>query len=472
MPEPISRRAAQYVRMSTEHQRYSIEGQSVSNAAYALSQGYEIVETYRDAGISGLTLAGRAGLNKLLSDILSGDAAFGVVLVYDVSRWGRFQDPDEAGHYEFMCRQAGVRIEYTAEAFANDDSMATSLVKHLKRAMAAEYSRELSVKVSRAKGGLARQGFWCGGPPAYGYRRRMIAPNGDLGQTMEAGERKALQGYRTVLTLGPPEEVATVRRIFKEYVVHGLSVSSITRGLVAEGVLATHGKLWTRGRVWRLLRDGQYAGLRVVGRVSTRLRKRQLQDPSELVQLEDPSLTIISRGLYEIVQMNLNRFRRPTEDLLLEQLRRLLAIHGRLSQRIVNEDPHTCNTTVFRRYFGGLVPAYLRIGYELSNRQLATQTESFRDSRRPWRGVRLTMTEPEILAKLGALLARHGWISATLIDLDGDLPSSWACGARFGGLEKVYKMLGYAPNAKQLGRFRARAMRGRRTIDGRPPLLD
>jgi DNA invertase Pin-like site-specific DNA recombinase len=37
------------------------------------------------------------------------------VLVYDVSRWGRFQDIDESAHYEFVCKQAGIKVAYCAE---------------------------------------------------------------------------------------------------------------------------------------------------------------------------------------------------------------------------------------------------------------------------------------------------------------------------------------------------------------------
>jgi len=178
-------RAAQYVRMSTEHQRYSVEYQSVENAAYALARGYTVVRTYLDSGISGLTLAKRDGLKALLSDVVGGRADFEVVLVYDVSRWGRFQDADEAAHYEFVCREAGVAVEYTAEPFQNDGSLVATLVKHLKRAMAAEYSRELSAKVSRAQRGLGAKGYWQGGPAGLGLRRVSVNPDGSFRDQLE-----------------------------------------------------------------------------------------------------------------------------------------------------------------------------------------------------------------------------------------------------------------------------------------------
>ncbi len=89
-------RVAQYVRMSTEHQQYSTENQSDSIEKYAQARGMSIVRTYADHGKSGLNISGRTGLASLLHDVESGVADFVAVLVYDVSRWGRFQDADES----------------------------------------------------------------------------------------------------------------------------------------------------------------------------------------------------------------------------------------------------------------------------------------------------------------------------------------------------------------------------------------
>lgn len=144
---PIDRQlvpAAEYVRMSTEHQKYSADNQSFAIQEYAQRRGHEIIQTYADEGKSGLNIGGRAALQKLLEDVESGQAHFKALIVYDVSRWGRFQDPDEAASYELRCRRAGVVVHYCAEQFENDGSMGSSIIKNVKRAMAGEYSRELS----------------------------------------------------------------------------------------------------------------------------------------------------------------------------------------------------------------------------------------------------------------------------------------------------------------------------------------
>jgi DNA invertase Pin-like site-specific DNA recombinase len=53
----------------------------------------------------------RKGLQQLLQDVVGGTATYQTVLVYDVSRWGRFQDSDESAHYEFLCKSAGVSAD-------------------------------------------------------------------------------------------------------------------------------------------------------------------------------------------------------------------------------------------------------------------------------------------------------------------------------------------------------------------------
>jgi len=101
-------RAAQYVRMSTEHQQYSTENQADKIREYAERRNIEIVRTYADEGKSGLRIDGRKALQQLIKDVETGKADFQIILVYDVSRWGRFQDADESAYYEYICRRAGI----------------------------------------------------------------------------------------------------------------------------------------------------------------------------------------------------------------------------------------------------------------------------------------------------------------------------------------------------------------------------
>jgi DNA invertase Pin-like site-specific DNA recombinase len=127
-------------------------------------------------------------LVQLLDDVQSGRAEFSQILVYDVSRWGRFQDTDESAHYEFICKRAGVKVSYCAETLDNDGSLISSIVKNLKRVMAAEYSLELSVKVHAGQCRLASLGFKQGGPAVYALRRELV----DAGMQSKGFHPKAL----------------------------------------------------------------------------------------------------------------------------------------------------------------------------------------------------------------------------------------------------------------------------------------
>ena len=171
--------AAEYVRMSTDHQRYSTENQTAVIRKYAESHGMLIEKSYADEGKSGLDISGREALRRLIADVQGGVTTFKVILVYDVSRWGRFQNTDESAHYEYLCTRAGVRVIYCAEQFENDGSPVSAIVKSVKRAMAGEYSRELSTKVFIGQCRLVELGFHQGVAAGYGLRRALIDDQGN-----------------------------------------------------------------------------------------------------------------------------------------------------------------------------------------------------------------------------------------------------------------------------------------------------
>src|SRR5436305_2400732 len=83
VPEGIGR-AAEYVRMSTEHQKYSTENQADAILQYAARRGLTIVRTYADQGKSGLRLDGRDALKQLIADVQNGAADFTTILVYEL----------------------------------------------------------------------------------------------------------------------------------------------------------------------------------------------------------------------------------------------------------------------------------------------------------------------------------------------------------------------------------------------------
>jgi DNA invertase Pin-like site-specific DNA recombinase len=364
MPEPIL--AAQYVRMSDESQQYSISNQEAAIQEYAVRHGFVIVKTYADAGKSGVVATHRKGLSELLHDVVGGKPPYKAILVYDVSRWGRFQNNDEAAHYEFLCSSSGIPLHYCAEPFDNDGTPSSALLKALKRSMAAEFSRELSEKELRGKTRLVRLGFWVGGNPAYGYRRLMVSADGTPKQILEWGEQKNLKTDRIMLVLGPPEEIDCIRSIFS-MALEGKTCRAIACDLNRRGV--THfQRRWLHGAVYNILKNPMYAGFNVWNRTSTRMRSKRRSVPSqEWITKPAAFPAIIDQRTFDRVQLKLPL--RPgflSDRAILKRVRRLLEIKGCLSGAILKNARGTPSLTSIRKRFGSYRALYEKVGYELS----------------------------------------------------------------------------------------------------------
>jgi DNA invertase Pin-like site-specific DNA recombinase len=242
-------RAAQYVRMSTEHQQYSTHNQADKIQEYADRRNIQIVRTYADEGKSGLSIDGRASLQRLIADVESGNTDFTLILVYDVSRWGRFQDADESAYYEYICKRKGIAVAYVAEQFENDGSPVSTIVKGVKRAMAGEYSRELSAKVFAGQCRLIETGFRQGGPAGFGLRRVLIDQSGQVKGELKRGEHKSLQTDRVILMPGPDSEVATVNQIYRWLVEGDQPLAEIVKRFNDQPIYTDQDRPWTYSTV-------------------------------------------------------------------------------------------------------------------------------------------------------------------------------------------------------------------------------
>ncbi|MER8578466.1 recombinase family protein [Mesorhizobium sp. M1423] len=358
-------RAAQYVRMSTERQSYSIENQKDAIRKFADAKDYEIVATYQDLGRSGLNLGGRAGLQQLLADVEAGRAEFETVIVYDVSRWGRFQNPDESASYEFRCRVAGVRIEYCAEQFVNDGSVGSDVLKAIKRSMAAELSRMLSVKVFAGQCRLIKMGYRQGGPPGLGLRRLLIDEHGHTKTALAAKEYKSLQTDRVILVPGPPEEIVTVRWIYDEFVKAGRTELEIARSLNAREIVTDQNRPWTRFTVHQVIANEKYVGNNVWNRRSFKLQRKWVtNDSSYWVRADDAFEPIVDRKLFERARAIASaRSTKMSEDQMLSALADLLKSRGSLSGTIIDSAANCPPSSRYRARFGTLLRAYKQIGY-------------------------------------------------------------------------------------------------------------
>ena len=361
----VAVRAAQYVRMSTEHQQYSTENQEDSIRQYAARRGIDIVCTYADEGKSGLSLDGRDALKRLLGDVQGGRAVFSLILVYDVSRWGRFQDADEAAHNEFICRRAGIDVQYCAEPFENDGSFGSDIQKMLKRKMAGEYSRELSVKVFAGQCRLIEHGYRQGGPAGYGLRRQLVDQAGATKGELTRGEHKCIQTDRVVLVPGPGDEVEIVRWMYRAFVEDGMSEGDIAALLNGRGLTTDLGRPWTRGTVHQVLINEKYIGNNIWNRMSFKLKKKRVRNRPDLwVRADGAFEPIVDHPLFEAAQAIIRqRAVHYSDEEMLDGLRRLLQERGHLSGLVIDEAEHFPSSSAFRSRFGSLLRAYQMVGY-------------------------------------------------------------------------------------------------------------
>ena len=280
--EPDTRPAAQYIRMSTEHQQYSTQNQADTIREYAQKRGFRIVKTYADEGRSGLRIEGRCALKQMIDDAKSGNAGYEAILAYDISRWGRFQDCDESAYYEYICKRAGIQVCYCAEQFENDGSPASTIIKSVKRAMAGEYSRELSSKVFQGQCRLIELGYRQGGPAGFGLRRMLVDMQGKPKGLLKRNERKSLQTDRVILTPGPEEEISIVRHMYQMVIKHGKPESEIARHLNDRGIKTDADRPWTPSSVRQVLTNEKYIGNNVYNRHSFKLKKKHVDNPPEM----------------------------------------------------------------------------------------------------------------------------------------------------------------------------------------------
>jgi DNA invertase Pin-like site-specific DNA recombinase len=351
--------------MSTEHQQYSTENQGDKIREYAVRRNLEIVRTYADEGKSGLRIDGREALQRLIRDVESGNVDFQVILVYDVSRWGRFQDADESAYYEYICRRAGIQVAYCAEQFENDGSPVSTIVKGVKRAMAGEYSRELSAKVFAGQCRLIELGFRQGGPAGYGLRRVLIDQSGQIKSELARGEQKSLQTDRVVLAPGPQEEINLVNQMFRWFINDGLVESHIAGRLNGMRLKTDLARDWTRATVHQVLTNEKYVGANVYNRISFKLKKLRVHNPPEMwIRRDGAFAPIVPADVFYTAQGIIRaRARRYSDEELLERLRGLFRNRGYLSGLVIDEAEGMPSSTVYAHRFGSLVRAYQLVGF-------------------------------------------------------------------------------------------------------------
>lgn len=421
-PEMLVRRprecyAAVYMRVSTDHQRYSLGNQINALAAYAVEHQLIVTEAYADEGKSGLDLRGRPALQAVLEAVKNGTQSFGVLLVLDVSRWGRFQNTDEPAHYEFLCLLAGVRVVYVAEPFENDGSPMSAMLKGMKRVMAGEFSRELSRRVGSTLRRMATQGYHVGGPSVYGMRRVAVDDAGRVRNALAKGEHKHYASDHVELAPGPASEQKVVRRIFREFVRDRGREGYICARLNAENIPGVDGRQWTTCTIRNMLANPVYVGKAVYNRVTKHFHEPTRRNPKQMwIEGASRFPPILQKKLYDAAQAILNgRVTRADDESFLQPLRELFARTGRLSARLINATRGVPSSWVIQTRFGTLLRAYELAGlppcrdfhYQDINRQLGSSRPAYIDL------VRYAFTQAghtvEVIDDDLTLLIDHKW---------------------------------------------------------------
>jgi Recombinase len=254
---------------------------------------------------------------------------------------------------------------YCAEQFENDGSPTATIIKSVKRAMAGEYSRELSTKVFKGQCRLIQLGFRQGGPAGYGLRRMLVDQSGRQKGLLNRGEQKSLQTDRVILVPGPEEEIEVVRNIYRMFIREGKREAEIARWLQSSNTASESGRLWTSGMVHQILTNEKYIGNNVYNRVSFKLKKKRVRNTSEMwirhdqafAPIIDVAAFFIARGVIE------ERHRHFSDDEMIDWLKRLYLANGRLSAHLINATDGAPSSSVYRSRFSSLIEAYKLAGY-------------------------------------------------------------------------------------------------------------
>jgi hypothetical protein len=230
--------------------------------------------------------------------------------------------------------------------------------------MAAEYSRELGVKVYEGKKRLVLMGFRAGSVSGYGLSRMLISASGKHKQRLNSGEYKSISTDRVILVPGPREEVRIVREMY-DMALRRKTRAWITRELNRRGVPWVDGKPWNWQAVAQVLKNPKYTGCNEWGRTAQKLHGPTVRNPVEkravMPQAFQP---IIDKRVFDRVQrICRDRTNNKSNAELLRQLKRLLAKEGHLSESLIDRTRSVPALSTCRNRFGGIREVYDLLGY-------------------------------------------------------------------------------------------------------------
>jgi site-specific DNA recombinase len=295
------KRAIAYLRKSTDLQETSLEQQKEKVLEFAREHSVRVIEIFAEEAC-GENVEGRPEFRKMIECCKSNED-FQYVFVYDISRWGRFENPKEAVYWEVEVERAGRKVVFISEGF-KEDNIGTSISNFVKSAEASEYLKNIRRQTVRGMMYHANKGFWMGGRPPYGYDRAIIE-DGKVIEVLKEGKQKNIKDQKIKLVINE-EQTKAVKTIFIMFAKQGLSVHSIVTYLNNQSqFVPARGRMWSKSSIWRILHNEVYIGTLVYNRENGHKRhgKYKYNPQEEWVMVKNAHEPIIQIELWEMVKL-------------------------------------------------------------------------------------------------------------------------------------------------------------------------
>lgn len=285
LKQKSAKKAVAYYRHSAEDkQENSVPIQREQVQKFATKYAIEVIHEEADEGVSGLT-ANRPGFRRLFKDWVENlnAPAYDYILVFDVSRWGRFQNPNEAAHYEFICELRKKKVIYIVRGSVpkekeDEQEMGNVLLTLVDRVSSAKFSRDLGQKVWYGCMRLSKEGYSTGGIACYGMARLLLDENKKPIGILKKGQHKMISNQRVRFTPLNDETTKTVKEIFNLF-DKGRSPERIAQLLNERGIKAPNGGEWKRSKIIHILSNQVYVGTRIYNKTSSKLKTPKVDNP-------------------------------------------------------------------------------------------------------------------------------------------------------------------------------------------------
>ncbi|HGD0151658.1 TPA: recombinase family protein [Streptococcus agalactiae] len=291
-------KAGIYTRLSNERteewreKSYSIETQILSCKEYALKENIDVLEVYTDYEYSGTNFE-RPSFQNMMQDIR--DRRINCIIIRDLSRLGR--EYLEMGRLiDKVFPFQGVRfisVNDKLDTVKETDSKKSFEVT-LKNIINDMYAKDISVKIKTSKHNRARNGYFIGSVPPYGYKIK-----------------KSKEGQKLVID----ENVRFIVEEMFDLTLQGKSQYEVAKHFNEKGyapgmIYYKTGRVyrenddpeWNKGTISKMLTNPAYTGTLVQGVKQQNLAKgikQHFVDESQYIICENAHEAIISKEVHE-----------------------------------------------------------------------------------------------------------------------------------------------------------------------------